>query len=73
MRWMDWMLQRTGMVIGAIIGLVLGIVFLFAGFWKMIGFAMIVLFGMICGVLWDRHVFAKIIEWFHWRKRRRRF
>jgi len=45
--------EHPGLVIGALIGLVLGVIFLIFGFWKTIIFMVIILLGTFVGLLLD--------------------
>lgn len=45
--------EHPGLVIGGLIGLVIGVIFLIFGFWKTIIFLVIILLGTFVGLLLD--------------------
>ncbi|WP_040951340.1 DUF2273 domain-containing protein [Gorillibacterium massiliense] len=52
--WREFFLQHIGKIIGSAFGLLLGLVYLLAGFWDMLIFAFIVFIGYHVGRKLDR-------------------
>ncbi|PTM58529.1 DUF2273 domain-containing protein [Desmospora activa] len=44
---------HRGRLIGLVIGVVLGLIYLIVGFWKTVAFGMFVLVGFLIGQQWD--------------------
>lgn len=47
--WKEWFTNHKGKLIGAIVGIFLGFIYLFWGFWDMLIFALIVYIGYYVG------------------------
>lgn len=53
--WLELWEQHRGKCIGVFGGMIVGFIFLFFGFWKMIMFSFLVLIGFYFGTKSDRH------------------
>ncbi|GFN30547.1 DUF2273 domain-containing protein [Paenibacillus xylaniclasticus] len=77
--WKHWLSDYGGRIAGAAVGLVLGIVYLFAGFWDMLVFAFLIGVGYVIGKRMEsgeglRLPFNRVAKWMErWIGRQRPF